>query len=229
MGKKTIAPSKGTLRVGSGDTLANALRRQLADDILDGRREPGSRLEERSLAEQYGVSRTPVREALQQLVSAGLAIRKPRSGAVVQRVEAARVSSLCEASILLETLCARLAAVRITTIELGRLRLVLNACDTCHHNGDVEGFALKSRNFHSAVIAATQNQDLVDTVEFCRLRIAPYHRAPFKAAARRVSAQAELERILVALESGDADQAARAMTDHLKAAAIAIDNQIRSS
>ena len=228
MGKKTIAPSKKTLRVGSGDTLANALRRQLADDILDGRRESGSRLEERSLAEQYGVSRTPVREALQQLVSAGLAIRKPRSGAVVQRVEAGRVSSLCEASILLETLCSRLAAVRITTIELGRLRLVLNACEACHQKLDVEGFALENRNFHSAIIASTQNQDLVDTVEFCRLRIAPYHRAPFKSASRRVSALAELEKILVALESGDPDEAALAMTDHLKAAAIAIDNQIRS-
>ncbi|XDZ64448.1 GntR family transcriptional regulator [Alphaproteobacteria bacterium LSUCC0396] len=227
MGEKTIASLRKTPRVGSGDTLANALRRQLADDILDGRREPGSRLEERSLAEQYGVSRTPVREALQQLVSAGLAIRRPRSGAVVQRVEAGRVSSLCETSILLETLCARLAAVRITTIELGRLRLVLNACDACHQKGDVEGFALENRNFHSAVIAATQNQDLADTVEFCRLRIAPYHRAPFKSAARRVSAQAELEKIVSALESGNPDQAAHAMTEHLKAAAIAIDNQLR--
>jgi len=142
-------------------------------------------------------------------------------------VEAGRVSSLCETSILLETLCARLAAVRITTIELGRLRLILNACDACHQKGDVEGFALENRNFHSAVIAATQNQDLADTVEFCRLRIAPYHRAPFKSAARRVSAQAELEKIVSALESGNPDQAAHAMTEHLKAAAIAIDNQLR--
>ena len=104
-------------------------------------------------------------------------------------VEPERVSSLCEASILLESLCARLAASRITAVELGRLKKVHRACEACHQEGDVDGYALENRRFHSAVIAATQNQDLADAVEFCRLRIAPYQRMPFRSFERRAASQ----------------------------------------
>lgn len=216
-------------KVESGDTLSNVLRRQIADDILDGRRLPGSRLDERALAEEYGVSRTPVREALQQLVSAGLAASKPRSGAVVQEVAPGRVASLCEASILLESLCARLAAARITAVELGRLRRIHQACDSYHQSSDFSGYALENRKFHSAIISATQNQDLEAAVESFRLRIAPYQRTPFRSSARRQASQNEHEKIIEALEAGDAERANQTMTEHLKAAAVAIDEQLRSS
>lgn len=229
METKTHPRIRPVMKVDPGDTLANVLRRRIADEILDGTRAPGSRLDERSLAEEFGVSRTPVREALQQLVSAGLATSKPRSGAVVRGVEPDRVSSLCEASILLESLCARLAAVRITAIELGRLRQIHKACQSCHEEDDVDGYALENRKFHSAIIAATQNQDLVDSVEFCRLRVAPYQRTPFKSSARRKASQIEHEKIIKALESGDPANAERAMTDHLRAAAIAIDEHFQRS
>lgn len=227
MNLETQVHPKEAPTVAPGDTLANVLRRQIADEILEGRRPPGSRLDERSLADEFGVSRTPVREALQQLVSAGLAKSKPRSGAVVHSVEPERVASLCEASILLETLCARLAAVRITAIELGRLRKIHQACAVLHESGDVYGYALENRRFHSAIIAATKNQDLEDAVEFCRLRIAPYQRRPFKSYARRSSSQDEHQDIIRALEAGDANQAELAMARHLEAAAVAIDEQLR--
>lgn len=217
---------KATIYVESGDTLANVLRRQIAEDILNGRRSPGSKLDERSLAEEFGVSRTPVREALQQLVSAGLARSKPRSGAVVQGVERDRVSALCEASILLESLCAKLAATRITAVQLGRLVRIHQMCELHHKACDMKAYALENRKFHSAIIAATQNPDLVDSVEFCRLRIAPYQRAPFKSAERRQASQNEHQRIINALEAGDARAAEHAMVQHLKAAAIAIDEQL---
>ena len=220
---------KATIHVESGDTLANVIRRQIAEDILDGRRTPGSKLDERSMAEEFGVSRTPIREALQQLVSAGLAKSKPRSGAVVQGVEPERVSSLCEASILLESLCAKLAATRITAVELGRLHRIHQMCEAHHKTGDMEAYALENRKFHSAIIAATQNPDLVDSVEFCRLRIAPYQRTPFKSAERRLASQNEHQKIIDALEAGDPKAAEHAMAEHLKAAAISIDEQLRST
>lgn len=221
-------PPGPTLNVEPGDTLANVLRRHIADGILAGIRLPGERLDERSLAEEYGVSRTPVREALQQLVSAGLVKSKPHSGAVVQMVEPSRVASLCEASILLESLCARLAATRITAVELGRLKKIHLACESCHQNGDVDGYALENRRFHSAVIAATQNEDLAASVEYCRLRIAPFQRTPFRSRTRRDSSQQEHQRIIDALEKADPSEAELAMTDHLKAAAVAIDEHIQN-
>jgi DNA-binding GntR family transcriptional regulator len=228
---KPEAKARGRMlrKVENGDTLANVLRRQIADEILNGTRAPGSKLDERSLAEEYGVSRTPIREALQQLVSAGLASSRPRSGTVVQVVEPERVASLCEASILLESLCARLAAARITAVELGRLKRIHAACETHHQASDIEGYALENRKFHSAIIAATQNEDLVDSVEFCRLRIAPYQRAQFKSAKLRQASQDEHQRIIDVLETGNPEEAERAMTKHLTAAAVAIDEQLRAS
>ncbi len=220
---------RATLEVEPGDTLANVLRRRIADNILAGVCTPGTHLDERSLAEEFGVSRTPVREALQQLVAAGLARSKPHSGTVVQGVEPSRVASLCEASILLESLCARLAAVRITAVELGRLAKIHAACEACHEAGDADGYALENRKFHSAIIDATHNRDLGDAVEYCRLRIAPFQRAPFKSSERRAASQEEHKRIIDALEAGDPVQAEAATTRHLKAAAIAIDEYLQHS
>ena len=217
------------LEVEPGDTLANVLRRRIADNILSGVCKPGTRLDERSLAEEFGVSRTPVREALQQLVSAGLASSKPHSGTVVQSIEPSRVASLCEASILLESLCARLAAVRITAVELGRLRRIHAACENCHEAGDADGYALENRKFHSAIIDATQNRDLGDAVEYCRLRIAPFQRTPFRSSDRRAASQREHKEVIDALENGVPAEAEAAMTEHLKAAAIAIDEYLQGS
>ncbi len=215
------------LEVERGDTVANVLRRRIADSILAGTCPPGTRLDERSLAEEYGVSRTPVREALQQLVAAGLATSRPHAGTVVKKVEPARVASLCEASILLEALCAKLAATRMSAVELGRLRKIHEECEACHRAGDAAGYALANRRFHSTIIAGTQNLDLADAVEHCRLRIAPFQRAPFQSADRRSKSQVEHARIIDALAAKDQDGAERAMSDHLSAAAVAIDQHLQ--
>ncbi len=209
--------------------MANVLRRKVAEDILSGVIKPGTRLDERSLAAEYGVSRTPIREAIRQLVAAGLATSKPHVGAVVQAVDASRVASLCEASILLESLCARLAASRITAVEIGRLRKIHAACEACHNAGDANGYALENRQFHSTIISATQNRDLADSVEHCRLRIAPFQRTPFRSPARRAASQEEHLNIIKALERSAPEDAERAMTAHLKAAAIAIDEYLQDS
>lgn len=218
-----------TLKVEAGDTMANVLRRRIADDILAGTCKPGSRLDERSLAEKFGVSRTPVREALQQLVTAGLVRSKPHSGVIVQGVELSRVASLCEASILLESMCARLAAVRMTAVELGRLKKIHTACEVCHQADDMDGYAAENRKFHSAIIDGIQNRDLGDAVEFCRLRIAPFQRMPFRSFEQRAASQKEHKDIVEALEKGDPVQAEAVMTQHLTAAAIAIDEYLHST
>jgi DNA-binding GntR family transcriptional regulator len=207
--------------------LANVLRRRIADGILQNEIAPGTRLDEQRLAAQFGVSRTPVREALAQLRAAGLVSSRPHAGSTVQPIEQARVSSVCEAVIELESLCARLAAVRLSVLELGRLSALHEACAVAHAAADTDGYAQSNRNFHTVIIAGTHNADLVDCVEMCRLRIAPYQRLPFALSARRVAAQAEHAQVLSALQRRAPDEAAAAMRAHLSAAAIAIDEQLR--
>ena len=213
------------LIVEKGDTLANVLRRRIADKILENDYEPGCRLDEKSLAEEYGVSRTPVREALKQLNSAGLVTSRPHSGSVVMSIDQDQVAQLCEAVIELEALCIRLAARKMSAVEVGRIKEIIAASAAAKKNPDA--FAAENRKFHSAIIAGTQNPHLADVVEMCRLRLAPYQRVQFIAAARRSAAQAEYGAIYDALVKRDEVAAAKAMTEHLAAAAVAIDEQLR--
>src|SRR6476469_7362469 len=99
-----------------GDTLANQVRRRIADDVLGGRWAPGARLDEVALAESLGVSRTPVREALRDLASSGLVEIRPHRGAIVVAIDDQRLAALMEAVGEIDALCARLAARRMTLI-----------------------------------------------------------------------------------------------------------------
>src|SRR5579871_4368538 len=94
-------------------TRAEELRLQLADEIVRGALKPGAALDESDLARRFRVSRTPVREALRQLVASGLVDSKAHRGAVVARPNAERLNSMFEAMAELEALCAGLAAERM--------------------------------------------------------------------------------------------------------------------
>ena len=95
---------------------------RLAEDIVAGRIPPGTNLEERSLASQCAISRTPVREALRQLVGTGLAETRAGGGVTVARIDGQRLSDMFEALGELEGLCARLSAQRMTQMERQKLR-----------------------------------------------------------------------------------------------------------
>src|SRR5215216_5040510 len=105
-------------------TLAEAIRQRLADDILHGVYPPGARLDEKRLAERFRLSRTPVREALRQLISAGLVEMRPHRGAIVLLPSEAALAEMFEVMGELEASCARLAAQRISPAERVRLETV---------------------------------------------------------------------------------------------------------
>ena len=93
------------------------LRLQLADEIVRGALAPGAPLDETEIARRFNVSRTPVREALRQLVASGLVESRAHRGAVVARPSIERLTGMFEAMAELEALCAGLAAARITPAE----------------------------------------------------------------------------------------------------------------
>ena len=103
-------------------TLAERLATAIADGILSGALKPGLRLDEVGLARQHGVSRTPVREALRQLMQSGLIDMRPRKGAVVSKATPEQVESLFVAMAEIEATCARLAAMSMTPLERRRLQ-----------------------------------------------------------------------------------------------------------
>ncbi|MBM3537978.1 MAG: GntR family transcriptional regulator [Alphaproteobacteria bacterium] len=101
----------------AGETLANILRRRLADEILAGVFLPGDRLDEQQIADRFKVSRTPVREALRVLAASGLAELRPHRGVVVTMVDDTKLVELFEVTGEVDALCARLAAERMTAME----------------------------------------------------------------------------------------------------------------
>src|SRR6202163_1096053 len=102
-------------------TRAEDLRLQLADEIVRGALPPGASLDETDIARRFNVSRTPVREALRQLVASGLVEARAHRGAVVAQPSIDRLTGMFEAMAELEALCAGHAAERMTPAERHRL------------------------------------------------------------------------------------------------------------
>ncbi|MFB7914477.1 GntR family transcriptional regulator [Streptomyces sp. NPDC056061] len=138
--------------------------RQLRDEIVDGVRAPGSRLVERELAAELGVSRLPVREALKALVTEGLVTPRPRTWAVVREFTPTDIADLDEVRSALETLTFRLAAQRRTRAGLARLRADLDTELSAAHEGDAVRARRAAADFHETVAALADNE-LLDELE----------------------------------------------------------------
>jgi DNA-binding GntR family transcriptional regulator len=132
----------------------------LRNEILDGVREPGSRLVERELANDMGVSRIPVRDALRALVAEGLVTPRPRSWAVVRTFEASEIADLIEVREAFESMTFRLAAQRRTREGLARLRRVLDAEIEAAARGDRVRARQAAADFHEEVTALAGNEVL---------------------------------------------------------------------
>ena len=138
-------------------TLAEKLAAAIADGILNGTLKPGLRLDEIGLAQQHGVSRTPVREALRQLTTSGLIDMRPRKGAVVSKATPAEVESLFVAMAEMEATCARLAAMSMTPVERRRLQARHEAMIALAKARDTGAYSDANVAFHSAIYAGTHN------------------------------------------------------------------------
>ena len=134
----------------------------IADGILDGSLKPGVRLDEAGLAEQHGVSRTPVREALRQLAMSGLIDMRPRKGAVVSKATPDQVESLFVAMAEMEATCARLAAMSMTPVERRRLQARHESMNALARAGDPQAYSDANVAFHSAIYAGSHNAPLAE-------------------------------------------------------------------
>ncbi|GAB6857101.1 GntR family transcriptional regulator [Microbacterium xylanilyticum] len=143
----------------------------LRDAILDGVRAPGSRLIERDLAAESGVSRVPVRDALKVLEAEGLVELRPHTWAVVRDFTDADLADLDEVRAVLEPLAFRLAAERHRRDGLARLELSLEAEQTGARSGDGIGSRRAAADFHEIVTELAENRLLSDMMRGIRSRL----------------------------------------------------------
>lgn len=150
---------------------ADRIVRQLQDEIIDGVRPPGSRLVERDLATEMGVSRVPVRDALKTLVTEGLATSRPRTWTTVREFSDADIDDLIEVRSALETLAFRLAAQRRTEQQLIRLREHLDLERRSARTGDGRTARRAGADFHETVVAMAGNSLLSELFTSTRSRM----------------------------------------------------------
>ncbi|MFG2882719.1 GntR family transcriptional regulator [Streptomyces sp. NPDC048297] len=145
--------------------------RTLRDQIIDGTRAPGSRLVEREIAAELGVSRLPVRDALRDLVNEGLVTPRPRTWAVVREFTPSDLSDLSEVRSVLETLAFSLAAQRRTREGLAKLRADLDAEESAATVGDGAGARRAAADFHETAIELADNALLSELYTTLRSRM----------------------------------------------------------
>lgn len=198
-----------------GRTHAETLASEIADAILSGAYAPGARLDEQALAGRYGVSRTPVREALRQLAASGLIELRPRRGAVVAAMTPAELETLFGAMAEMEATCARLCALGMTPVERRRLQSLHDAMAEQVRQNDPEAFAAANQTFHTLLYAGAHNPVLGDFTAGLRRRLAPFRRAQFRTPGRLPRSHAEHAAVVQAIMSGDAAGAHAAMLHHV--------------
>jgi DNA-binding GntR family transcriptional regulator len=193
---------------------ADLVRDALADDIIAGRLAAGTRLDEMSLANRFAVSRTPVREALRELVASGLAQSRAHVGAIVATMTEARFHDIFDAVAELEAACARLSAARMTATERYRLEELHRQCGVVVQGADAELYHAANAEFHAAIRQGSQNSVLAEMVGSLRHRFAPLSRSQFRSAGRLAASYAEHDQVVRAILRGDSEQAYQAMRHH---------------
>ncbi len=199
----------------STQTRAERLAGQLSNAILSGEFGPGARLDEQQLAGRFGVSRTPVREALRQLATSGLIDLRPRRGAVVASVTPEQLQMMFAAMAEMEAACARLAALNMTEAERQGLRQLQHTMGDLVKNGDPDAYADANTAFHHAIYAGSHNEVILDFTSRLRSRLDPFRRAQFRTSGRLSRSWEEHESVVRAILANDATEAHAAMLRHV--------------
>ena len=209
------------LKAGKGLTRTNSVRSRLADEIVEGTLSPGMTLDETEIAERYGVSRTPVREAIRNLAATGLVEMRPHRSAIVTRPSLDQIRSMFEIMAELEALCASMAATHMTAAEKHALQQIHGLLATIMQAGDPSRYHEANERFHAAIYAGSHNDYLVEITLATRVRLSPFRRVQFVNAGRLSQSYAEHDAIVAAVVAGDRNAAADAMRAHIMTVEIA--------
>ena len=193
------------------DNVATAIEAQ----IISGLRKPGARLDERALAEEFNVSRTPVREAIRKLATTRLVTDQGRRGAVVTHLT---VSGLLDAFLVvseLEGIAARLAARRMTPAERSNTEAANLRCQQAAQDGDIAAFNIANMEFHDQIIAGCHNTLLQDQLTTSRVITFPYRHYVTQFPGYMLKSVGEHGAVLDAICASDSASAGRLMCDHV--------------
>lgn len=189
---------------------------RLRDLIVEGELEPGKRVPERVLCERFGISRTPLREALKVLASEGLVELLPNRGAVVAPLTVVELDEIIEVMVALEGLAGLLAASRMSDAGLVEVKALHYEMLACHARADLHSYFKLNQAIHLAIIEGAGNATLAQTYGALNGRIRRFRYMANLSGERWDHAVAEHEEILAALTRRDSALLSRLLSDHLR-------------
>jgi len=201
----------------SGGSLktSDRIRAAIEDDIRTGALLPGDVIDEAALARKFGVSRTPIREALLQLEAQSMLLSQPRSGMVVAKMDVQQLLALWELLVEMEGVCARLACERMTDDERDELARVHERAQAIVDADDVEAWREINHAFHDVLYRGSRNPYLRQELLRLRARTGGYLRHAFSALGRLQSSHAQHGELLAAIQDRDPIRAHQKMMEHI--------------
>ncbi|WP_417740131.1 GntR family transcriptional regulator [Rosistilla oblonga] len=192
--------------------MSDVIRDRIAGRIYDGSLQPGERLRELAIAEEFGTSQTPVREALRELEALRLVHSEAYKGTRVREITAREMTEVYLVRAILEQRAAELAGARLENNVEPLNQAVDRICDSAA-DGDVDGYARHNLDFHRQIVVAADNMVLLQTWDSLRfeakIRINLIRKMP-----SIVERAAEHRPIVAALRLGDGDAAGRLLREH---------------
>jgi DNA-binding GntR family transcriptional regulator len=196
-------------------TLNQRIYYKVRDLIESGAIPAGAQLDERTLAQDLAVSRTPLREAIATLVEEGLVERRPYRGNFVRVFTARQVNNLYQVRQALEGLAIRLAVPRITADDLEQIRAILDQCQDALERDDMAAYSAADQRFHDSIARLSDNEVLIESLDRLRRQIQLVRIRANRDSQVVQRTALERPRILSALEDRDADLAARLLEEHI--------------
>lgn len=195
---------------------------RLRERIFSHELPPGSWVDEQALADDYGISRTPLREALKVLASEGLVTLKPRRGCYVTEISERDLDEIFNVMALLEGQCAKLSARKATDADLQRLREVHAKLETAAADDDMNGFFEANQAFHYVLQEIADNRWLLQVIEDLRKVIKLSRQHSLFSEGRLEQSLAEHRDLLAALAARDEERAELLMRAHISSGRAAL-------
>jgi len=204
-----------TRQPGQATRNSEIVYRDLRDAIINVTLTPGTPLVEKDITEKYGISRTPVREAILRLAEERLVDVVPKSGTFVARIPVAELQEAIVARKALEEVCVREATSRASKSQLMALHAVIQRERELAETGDEQAFHEADNAFHSGIASASGYPGIWNMIEKIRVQVERYRRLTLPQEGRMDMIVAEHAAVLEAIERGDANAAVAAMNTHL--------------
>jgi GntR family transcriptional regulator, rspAB operon transcriptional repressor len=199
-----------------GETAASRIYSDLRAELVSLQRRPGEAISEAEIALSYGVSRTPVREAILKLSDEGLLEIFPQSGIIVSRIPIAALPETIIIRKALEETTARLAAERATSSQILALRSILERQREADAAGSSDAFHQADEMFHAAIAEVAGHPGIWKLIQQVKVNVDRYRRLTLPQTGRIGQVIREHEAILTAIEAHDPAGASLAMGNHLE-------------